>query len=57
MRNWNYWVNVSIISLSSRFYSTYEELKLLNTISFVIDRIGFYSTYEELKPVSSQYSL
>ena len=34
----------------SRFYSTYEELKLKKYILCDKQNMGFYSTYEELKP-------
>jgi len=53
MRNWNtYHTELSRLS-SSRFQTTYEELKLVNYIIFCGRIQSFQTTYEELKHVSS----
>ena len=52
MRNWNF--NTACLNSSDcwRFYSTYEELKLIDWSPVsAFDVVGFYSTYEELKPI------
>ena len=50
MRNWNIRFFLQVQTVDRRFYSTYEELKLLNSFSRKRPLLGFYSTYEELKP-------
>ena len=53
MRNWNFHTRKKKLLFLESFYSTYEELKLLDEKPFVPKRDRFYSTYEELKHVRS----
>ena len=49
MRNWNFTTPWQMSSVSSRFYSTYEELKHGKVVDKNSLVTSFYSTYEELK--------
>ena len=49
MRNWNNKNATTVSSSIGGFYSTYEELKLIDAAFCSIARLSFYSTYEELK--------
>ena len=50
MRNWNFIYPNVLLTTSTSFYSTYEELKpsIVDTLCLIFS--SFYSTYEELKP-------